>query len=597
MQWFSINDKGEHIERIYIEACLNPTAFKTHRRSREFVDSRFPGVFYHVYDSEFNARVRAEYLSPQITYTVNLVFRYSWHSGVNSHNPLRYKLNGENETKILIVDRTTYMIEDQWLIVPLYQFTRQDKIVDLQFVFEYREIPLLVVGFEFQPLEEKAELSNTVFEEYQGILKAASQSLVYKSFEELKEILFKGIHLNGYNTWFSLNEKGEHCHMISMKDCLIPNADFTPRYWYHWCSRFPAGLYLKNNNGFKTHAKTQLLSPSITYTVNLVYKSSSIGEQVYVDLKYRLREETTTYTVYLANKREGDGLYMAELYQFTSHGRIFDLEINFDDHGINIEGVEGILFQPLETVEDQVSKVENIRTISDSESDTYWEQKFPNDFEEILNLSKYSLMWTTKKELYSILRRGFLINNGQEWFTVDKQVKKCLMLSAKATWVMHVKNSACESSHESRFGEVLVITAGDKFELVNEIKPQVLSADTTYGSYFVYKLPQEQSSFEDPLEVNTKYRFSRDVWFVYLVSPPGTPVIRPNFDANSYNPLNRHKLNAVPRQRSDGWMEVKVWQFDTRKTPETVSMHLKLKHPVKKDLSGLIVQGIELRPL
>ncbi|GJR38641.1 kinase-like domain, phloem protein 2-like protein [Tanacetum coccineum] len=148
------------------------------------------------------------------------------------------------------------------------------------------------------------------------------------------------------------------------------------------------------------------------------------------------------------------------------------------------------------------------------------------------------------------------------------------------------------------FGEVLVITAGYKFELVNEIKPEVLSPDTTYASYFVYKLPSDQSKFEFPLKVSNKrgeYYYMHT--YSYLVSPPNTPVIGQKFDENCYNPLNRHKLSALPRQRTDGWMEVKVWEFQTKKTPETVSMNLKLKHPAMKDLSGLIIHGIELRPI
>ncbi|PWA60899.1 protein kinase domain, Nitrogen network kinase 1, Phloem protein 2-like protein [Artemisia annua] len=331
--------------------------------------------------------------------------------------------------------------------------------------------------------------------------------------------------------------------------------------------------------------------------MKLVYKSSSYDEQVYLHLKYRLRGEATTYVVYLANRRQDDWLHMVELYQFTSDGSIVDLKIIFENSGTNIDGVEGIMFQPLEIVEDQVSKddkVENIQTISDSESDTFWEQMFPYDYEEILNLSKDSLMWTTKKELYSILRRGFLIDNGDQWFAVDKHGKMCLMLSAKATCIIDDKNSACESSHVSRFGEVLVITAGNKFELVNEIKPKVLSADTTYASYFFYKLPQDQLTFDAPMFVSEEDGY----WgYIYLVSPPNTPVIGQKFDENRYNPLNRHKLSTLPRHRSDGWMEVKVREFQTWSYPKTVSMHLKLKHPVKKDLSGLIIHGIEHRPI
>ena len=113
--------------------------------------------------------------------------------------------------------------------------------------------------------------------------------------------------------------------------------------------RFPAGLYQANDKGFKTHVKAQLLSPNITYTVNLVYISSSGGKQVYVDLKYRLRGEATTSVVYLANRRDFY-LHMAELYQFTSDGSIVDLEIIFENSGTHINGVEGIMFQPLKKV-------------------------------------------------------------------------------------------------------------------------------------------------------------------------------------------------------------------------------------------------------
>nr|GEZ10660.1 protein kinase-like domain, phloem protein 2-like protein [Tanacetum cinerariifolium] len=451
-----INEKEQHVERIYIEACLELVENKSSRLkhlSDDIVNSRFPKGRCYQYGSEFKALVRGQYLTPQIPYTVNLVFRYLHQSQVNDpkfFSPLRYNIliNWEDETKVFIIYPTD-MRQDGWFIVPLYHFTSQHTTARLQFDFDFHGTVLLLAGFEFQPSEKKVELP--VFEEYQHIVEDASQSLFYTSLPELKQILRTGIHLKDYKTWFSINKKGEHCHMISMKDCLIPNQDFTSHTYNH-ASRFPAGFYQPNNNKrFKTHVKTQLLSPSITYTVNLVFKGSN-DRYGYVGLKYRLSGEPTTSTVYLGNRREESYMYMAELYQFTSDGTTVDLEIDFDDHGTTIDGVEGILFQPLEIVEYQVSKddkVENIQTISDSESDTFWEQKFPNDYEEILNLSKESLMWTTKKELYSILRRGFLINNGQEWFTVDKHGKKCLMLSARATWVIDDKNLAWKSLRET----------------------------------------------------------------------------------------------------------------------------------------------------
>ncbi|GKC42895.1 hypothetical protein Tco_1060617 [Tanacetum coccineum] len=135
--------------------------------------------------------------------------------------------------------------------------------------------------------------------------------------------------------------------MISMEDCLIPNEDFPPRYRSNWWSRFPSGLYHTEQKGFKTHVKTELLSPLITYTVNLVFEDYSFhGKEEYIDFKYRLKGETTTSTVNLANRRKANYFYKSELCQFNSDGSIFDIEIDFGDHGTNIY-VEGILFEPL----------------------------------------------------------------------------------------------------------------------------------------------------------------------------------------------------------------------------------------------------------
>ena len=101
----------------------------------------------------FKARVRGEYLTPQISYTLNLVFRYRWEDQVNSYKPLRYKIDGE--TKVFIIYPSTHMREDGWFIVPLYHFTTQHTTADLQFQFEGHSIRLLVAGFEFHPSEVK----------------------------------------------------------------------------------------------------------------------------------------------------------------------------------------------------------------------------------------------------------------------------------------------------------------------------------------------------------------------------------------------------------------------------------------------------------
>lgn len=83
----------------------------------------------------------------------------------------------------------------------------------------------------------------------------------------------------------------------------------------------------------------------------------------------------------------------------------------------------------LEVLEDE--KVD-MQTISDP--DMNWEQKLPNDYQEIIKWSKDCVQWTTKKELYSILCKGFLINNDEEvtlismvhYFHFKNLLKHCL---------------------------------------------------------------------------------------------------------------------------------------------------------------------------
>ncbi|GJY80314.1 kinase-like domain, phloem protein 2-like protein [Tanacetum coccineum] len=401
---FCLNDKGEHIERIFIEACLNPNAARGVKHRDDCVNSRFPGGACYEYGWCFTARVRSQYLTPRISYTVNIILRYKHEYNTKFYGPMRYKINGEDETKVFIIYPTD-MRQDGWFVVPLYHFTSNHTTADLQFEFEYRitNMSLLVAGFEFQPSQEKVELQ--VFEEYQHIVEVASQSLFYTSLDELKQILSKGVHLNGYKTWFLLNGKGEHCHMISIQDCLIPNEDFPSQYKSDvWSSRFRAGLYQTNNKGFKTHVKTYLLSPLITYTVNLVFDSSSYDEQAYVDLKYRLRGETTSFTVYLGKHTDGC-LYMAELYQFTSDGSIFDLEIMSFKKMLSGENVSGGL--GLQQVEDPY-------------------------------LSNNTENKAIKKNLFSTIGQWFQFNNDTaeddtllEYSYLEEKEKKCVMLSAR----------------------------------------------------------------------------------------------------------------------------------------------------------------------
>ncbi|KAJ0560679.1 hypothetical protein HanHA300_Chr06g0214061 [Helianthus annuus] len=286
------------------------------------------------------------------------------------------------------------------------------------------------------------------------MIKTAKPPLNYKSKDEMMILMSKGVLLNVGKTWFSLNKKGERCEMISIGECLgsgVQSFRFSSRY----NSRFAVDTYsIYTENDFKKilHVGTQFLSPGITYTVNLVFKFSREGKRRRepIFLKYRLQGERESSISYLAYDRE-DGWWACDLYQFTYNYRIVHFQILFEgyDNGDSLK-VEGIEFQPLVNVE----HVDEKQLISDTDSDSNWEEKLPADYEDIMERSENSLQWTAKEEAYSIIRKGFFIS----WFSLDKNGKKCHMLSAALIWHWEKKCYHLNQDLEKQFsGGIIAI--------------------------------------------------------------------------------------------------------------------------------------------
>ncbi|MFS7985863.1 putative phloem protein [Helianthus anomalus] len=133
--------------------------------------------------------------------------------------------------------------------------------------------------------------------------------------------------------------------------------------------------------------------------------------------------------------------------------------------------------------------------------------------------------------------------------------------------------------------------------IISNIQSHLVSSQTTYACYLVYKLPKDQSEFQAPILVEDQGDFNSNRHrYIFLVSPQ-TPVIRPKADQNTHNPLNKPKFKGLPQERNDGWMEVQIWEFLTATTTETIPVCLALGTRGDKMLSGLIIEGVEFRPI
>ncbi|XP_076959245.1 uncharacterized protein LOC143635251 isoform X2 [Bidens hawaiensis] len=420
---------------------------------------------------------------------------------------------------------------------------------------------------------------------------------------ELKTLLFKGTLIYRGRTWFSLNKEGQHCEMISIAGCLTSASESQHYIHSSECnSRFPGGCYDPVGASFKTRVQARFLSPGVTYAVNLVFKNKS--QSRYIGLEYKLKGELSSCFSFVSDERE-DGWLAAELYQFTTDQRTVDLEICFYTECCPTMLVEGIEFRPLKKADHEALMEDKVDMQLDIH--TYFDDML-SDYEDMIKRSKDSVQWKSKKELISILCKGFQLSYGEEWFYLDKHGKKCLMLPARA--ILEEDRWTWNSEPETRFEEVACCNF-DMFGIYCKFNSKLLSPETTYAAFLVYELPDDHESVDQPppVQVVDKDSDLKEVYNIFLRAPQ-TPVISWNEkEERTFNPLTKPKgIKGLPKQRSDGWMEVQVHEFQTRAAIKMVQKKAHAHEFVKMistrlkfsgydmSLKGVIVQGLEFRP-
>ncbi|GJR88792.1 kinase-like domain, phloem protein 2-like protein [Tanacetum coccineum] len=463
--------------------------------------------------------------------------------------------------------------------------TMDEVVKELEIALEQQEV--------YKNLEMKVDI--------QEMIKIADQAIAplsYETQEQLFRLFLKGIFVDDGTTWLSINTNGEICEMISATKCISWGERYASE-----DSRF-FNVVMCSYNGFKVKVYTQFLSPNVTYTINLVFKISFENYEVqkaigtYVSCTYKLEEETHYLNSSNATMRE-DGWLVIPLYRFISYQKkydfnisVFPLLLNWPDTQCSIESIE---FRPIDTAthENLEHKYKEVMQTA-SASRINWEQKLPNDYTDLIKWSTYSIQWTTKKELYFLLRRGFLIDNGEKWLSISKSMKKRLMIPA--TEFLPEEKWIRKYLPESRFKVVAESPDTDEFRIAFKIESKLLSPQTTYSCHLIYKPPENYSSIEGPIAlINQSFRYPRSI---YLIIPHITN-IRPMFDHKSHKQLNTEKVKGHPKVRKDGWMEVQLWE-DKIDSTGNIGMDLSLNGmDIDGDYNfgGLVVQGIELRPL
>ncbi|XP_056168804.1 putative F-box protein PP2-B12 isoform X3 [Syzygium oleosum] len=256
---------------------------------------------------------------------------------------------------------------------------------------------------------------------------------------------------------------------------------------------------------------------------------------------------------------------------------------------------------------------------SASDSDAAWHKFLPPDLDLIVSTSSSSSpppppplgpSVTRKKDVFlRLCRDPLLIDSGRKSFALEKwSGKKCYMIGARdlsIVWGDTPRSWRWSSLHVSRFPEVAELLRVCWLEVHAKMEMRLLSADTYYAAYFIFKFVHENYGFENrPVEVSIFPGSAGERCTIYL-DPDRR--LRQQYETwrERYPHIARDASAArviqdnekqIPRDRGDGWKEVDLGKFFVS-DPSTGEVQINLMEVKSGNWkSGLVIQGIELRP-
>lgn len=254
---------------------------------------------------------------------------------------------------------------------------------------------------------------------------------------------------------------------------------------------------------------------------------------------------------------------------------------------------------------------------SAAEWDAVWEKFLPPEYHKILAEAEDgggSVRCSSKKKMYlHLCDHPVIIDGGNKSFSLDKQTaKKCYMLAARElsiVWGNTPRYWIWIAAPESRFTEVAELKSVCWLEVHGKINTSMLSTNTRYASYLVYKSRPDIYGFDSqPAEVSVRIHGAEsEKKTVFLdpdvslrdedrnVGPGGRLRIFGRLVGFPSRPTGSARLNG-PKVRQDGWLEVELGEYfnESGEEGELEMRVMEVKGGNWK--GGIVIQGIEIRP-
>ncbi|GJX96714.1 kinase-like domain, phloem protein 2-like protein [Tanacetum coccineum] len=363
--------------------------------------------------------------------------------------------------------------------------------------------------------------------DYKELILMSKSPEIYsdKNKKELHDMfLTEGILLQDDAVWFSFGDNGERNKMISASEFSYIKG----RSQHDW-QTIPKSKFKKvaemldtTNLMIKMEIRTDLLSPNVTYGVRLLFRfcDSRKVSSKPAYVNLKYKKGSETLHAYFATWR--------------------------DDNWMTVK-------------HEEIEQKNDIQQVKESDMNVDQVQQLLINYDE-----------------------------GEKLFSLtDVNGKKYLMLPAKAALhdlTNYVKLKPSKLSAESRFQEVFELLPQQVFRINCTIKIHMLSPDTDYACYLVFKLSEQCDGLYCPVQVrDLLQRKTEEAGIIYLIPP---------------SPWNIHDFIKIPRQRTDGLMEVEVWKFNSTHDLKNNCLPMNLRMTsYEGTMSGLIVCGLEFRPI
>ncbi|KAD3338053.1 hypothetical protein E3N88_33574 [Mikania micrantha] len=446
---------------------------------------------------------------------------------------------------------------------------------------------------------------------------------VYSTSKELFMLLHKGFFFDNGERFFSINDDGKKCEIISAKRFVKQKSEAlqeTSISGQH-LSRLPVMRLYPHTAELNLYFRisTSMLSMDTMYAASLVFSfkqwdthsSLHIDSSRWVWIKWKC-EDLCVSSAHFAIRRD-DGNFETTLWQFFSSDKnsYFDIILNRllggEEEKLPCIIIHRLEFHPL--------KMAKIQDESTFDEDFNHENKLPSDYEGIICRTDTRLKHTTQKDLYFLLCAGILIDNGTKWFCLCKSTsEKCHMLAAVDIFRNDSNYELMDrlSLSESRFKEGIQLQNATQYYFTCELETDMFSSGKLYEIYLVFKFvngdtkPDADCLMEAYCELNDE---KTSTIFAHLSSCEPIPVIKPkkkNTKLRNLWNMPKSKGRGVPKwsisgthnwmkQRNDGWMEVLLSKpFD--ELEKYNSLNIKLRSLIGS-FYGTIVQAIEFRPM